>query len=62
MFIDLDVEFHVLKLSFKDFLPKIIRESRNYESLILHLKVLCSAGAVTTLYNMLYIHYYDIVT
>ena len=34
----LDAEFHFLKLLFKDFLPKIIREAGNYESLILCVK------------------------
>ena len=41
MFIDLDAEFHVLKLAFEDFLPKIIREAGNCESLILRVKSLC---------------------
>ena len=41
LFIDLDAEFRVLKLSFEDFLPKIIREARNCESLIIRVKFLC---------------------
>ena len=41
MFIDLDAEFHVPKLLFEDFLPKIIRGAANCESLILRVKFLC---------------------
>ena len=41
MFIDLDAEFHVLKLLFEDFVPKIIRGAGNSESLILRVKFLC---------------------
>ena len=41
MFIDLDVEFHILKLLFEGFLPKIIQGAGNCESLILHVKFLC---------------------
>ena len=41
MFIDLDAKFHVLKLLFEDFLPKIIRGAGNCESLILRAKFLC---------------------
>ena len=41
LFIDLDAEFHVLKLLFEVFLPKIIREAGNCESLILRVKSLC---------------------
>ena len=37
----LDAEFHVLKLLFDDFLPKIIRGAGNCESLILRVKFLC---------------------
>ena len=41
LFIDLDAEFHVLKLLFEDFLPKTIRGAGNCESLILRAKFLC---------------------
>ena len=41
MFIDLDAEFHVLKVLFEDFLPKIIKEAGNCENLILRVKFLC---------------------
>ena len=41
LFVDLDAEFHVLKLLFEDFLLKIIREAGNCESLILRVKFLC---------------------
>ena len=41
LFIDLDAEFHVLKLLFEDFLPKIIRGAGNCESLVLRVKFLC---------------------
>ena len=40
LFIDLNAEFHVLKLLFEDFLPKIIREAVNCKSLILRVKFL----------------------
>ena len=40
LLIDLDAEFHVLKLSFEDVLSKIIRGAGNCESLILRVKVL----------------------
>ena len=38
LFIDLDAEFHVLKLLFKVFLTKIIRGAGNCESLVLRVK------------------------
>ena len=41
MCIDLDAEFHVPKLLFEDFLPKLIRGAGNCESLIVRVKVLC---------------------
>ena len=41
MFVDLDAEFHILKLLFEDFFPKIIRGAGNCESLILRVKLLC---------------------
>ena len=41
LFVYLDSEFHILKLLFEDFLPKIIREAGNCESLILRVKFLC---------------------
>ena len=41
LFIDLDAEFHVRKLSLGDFLPKIIRKAGNCECLILHVKFIC---------------------
>ena len=41
LFIDLDAEFHVLKLLFEDYLPKIIRDAGNCESLILRVKFQC---------------------
>ena len=41
MFIDLDAEFHVLKLLFEDFLPKINSGAGNCEILILRVKFLC---------------------
>ena len=41
LFVDLDAEFHVLKLLFDNFLPKIIRGAGNFESLILRVKFLC---------------------
>ena len=41
LFVDLDAEFHILKLLFEDFLPKIIRGAGNCESLILRVKFLC---------------------
>ena len=40
LFIGLDAEFRVLKLLFKDFLLKIIREAGNCENLILRVKSL----------------------
>ena len=39
MFIDLDAEFHVLQLLFKDFLPEIIRGAGNCDSLILYVSL-----------------------
>ena len=41
MFVDLDAEFHILKVLFEDFLPKIIKGAGNCESLILRAKVVC---------------------
>ena len=41
LFIDWDAEFHVLKLLFEDFFPKIIRGAGNCESLILGVKFVC---------------------
>ena len=41
LFVDLDAEFHILKLLFEDFLSKIIRGAGNCESLILRVKFLC---------------------
>ena len=41
LFINLDAKFHILKLLFEDFLPKIIRGAVNIESLILRAKFLC---------------------
>ena len=38
LFIDLDAEFHILKLLFEDFLHKLIRGTGNCESLILRVK------------------------
>ena len=51
MFIDLDAEFYVLKLSFEVFFPKIIREAGNREILILRVKSLWTAVTCTTLYG-----------
>ena len=40
LFTDSDAEFHVLKLLFEDFLPRIIREPGNCECLILkHIQI-----------------------
>ena len=41
LFINLDAEFHVIKLLFEDFWPKIIRRAENCESLVLRVKFLC---------------------
>ena len=41
MFNDLDTEFHVLKLLFEDFFPKIIKGAGNCENMISHVKFLC---------------------